>query len=223
MITIPELVEQILIESPFLEEGLAKGIINLSALAREIKPEIERRLLKEVKEGAIIMALKRLSEKTKRKDMQVYNIIKNIRDITVRSHLMEFTFLRSESLLEKQGKLIDEISNSNRKDIFFTFTQGIFEVTMIVSSIIEKDVERIFKGEKLLSKFTNLSSITIRLPDEAIFSLGVFYSILKILSWANINIIEVVSTYTEFTIVIDESQVDRAFSILKKLSYGFKV
>ena len=53
MITIPEIVEKIVRNSTFLEEGLNKKIINLSALSRIIKPEIEKELYKKVKNGAI--------------------------------------------------------------------------------------------------------------------------------------------------------------------------
>jgi len=75
-------------------------------------------------------------------------------------------------------------------------------------------VKEIFKEEKLLSKFTNLSSITIKLPQEAVYTPGIHYSILKWLAWENINVVEEVSTFTEFTIVLEETQVDRAFSLL---------
>jgi len=45
----------------------------------------------------------------------------------------------------------------------------------------------------------------------------VHYSILKQLAWSNINVIEVVSTYTEFTVIIDNARIDTAFSVLKNL------
>ncbi len=71
MITIPETVEEIVKRSLFLEEALSQGIVNLSALARQIKPDVERGVMKEVQEGAIIMALKRLSHKIERKMLKL--------------------------------------------------------------------------------------------------------------------------------------------------------
>jgi hypothetical protein len=44
----------------------------------------------------------------------------------------------------------------------------------------------------------------------------IFYTILKQLAWESINVIEVVSTYTEFTIILERGQVDQSFSILMK-------
>ena len=54
MITIAEIAEEIIRKSPFLEEALADGLINVSSLARMIKPDIEKKLQKPIKEGAII-------------------------------------------------------------------------------------------------------------------------------------------------------------------------
>ena len=44
---------------------------------------------------------------------------------------------------------------------------------------------------------------------------GVLYFILKILAWEGINITECVSTFTELTIILDNKDIDRAFSIIK--------
>jgi hypothetical protein len=62
MQSISDAIKQKVLHSPFLEAGLASGIINLSALARQIKPEIESRLVKNASDGAMIMALKRLAD-----------------------------------------------------------------------------------------------------------------------------------------------------------------
>jgi len=67
MITIPKIVEKIIKNSTFLEEGLNKKIINLSALSRIIKLDIEKELYKKVENGAITMALKRLANKLNHK------------------------------------------------------------------------------------------------------------------------------------------------------------
>lgn len=40
-------------------------------------------------------------------------------------------------------------------------------------------------------------------------------SILKILAWEGINVVEVVSTFSEFTIILEDEEVSRAFSLFK--------
>ena len=86
-----------------------------------------------------------------------------------------------------------------------------------MSSEIVAETKRIFKEETLASNINNLSSITIRLPGEVVYIPGTYYRILKMFAWENINIIEVLSTYTELTIVLENKNVDRAFTSLKNL------
>ena len=53
MSSISKATEEIINRSPFLREAMTENLINISALARKIKGEIERYVGKEVKEGAM--------------------------------------------------------------------------------------------------------------------------------------------------------------------------
>ena len=64
MKTVASVVEKYLKTKPFLLSSLSEGIINLTSLARIIMPEIELHLGKDIKQGAVVMALKRISEDT---------------------------------------------------------------------------------------------------------------------------------------------------------------
>lgn len=215
MITVSEVVEDIVRRSPFLEEALSLGIINLSSLARQIKPEIEKELMKKVREGAIIMGLKRLSVKIKKIHKKQRNFFPSPPDLMVRSNLVEITIPNSGILLSKQKRLLEEIKFI--QNYFITFTQGIYETTIIVSKNLEDKLLKIFEGEKIVSKFENLSSITIQLPEGSALVPGIYSFILKALAWEGINLIEVVSTFNEFTIILENKNTDRAFSILKRI------
>ncbi|WP_244895680.1 hypothetical protein [Nonlabens tegetincola] len=59
MKTVSECVEEILLTQPFLEEALARRIINFSALAEELREPISDMLRKPIKTGAVMMALRR--------------------------------------------------------------------------------------------------------------------------------------------------------------------
>lgn len=214
MITIPEAAETIINRSRYLSESMSKGIINISALARYIKPELEEMLKKKASYAAIVMALNRLS--TQIKPHYVYNrIFKTKPDMIVRSNLAEITVSRSESLIDKYPTLL-KLSNPNSK-YFFTITEGVFDTTIIASQDLVIKIKKVLENEEIASEFTNLSSITIKLPTEAISTPGIFYFFLKSLAWEGINIIEIVSAYLEFTIVLPEKETNRAFSILQSL------
>lgn len=212
MISVSDALNEIITSYPLIEEGLSRGIINYSAFAREVKPRIEKQLYKPVSEGAIIMALKRISEGLIKERSNQVDI--NLTDLTVRSNLTEFTFTNSGSLADKQRKLFNQMED--KKDVLCAVSQGIRETTFITSADASLAVEKIFSNETRIAKIVHLSSITIHLPEETVEIPGIYYQILKMLAWEKINIVEVISTYTELTIVLDNKDVDRAFSVLNR-------
>lgn len=213
MITVPEAAERIINRSRYLSEAMSKDIINLSSLARYIKPEIEDMLVKNISQSSIIMALKRL--KTKFKPPKYKNIFKTPPEMILRSNLSEINIANSESLNQKYEEIL-KLNNENRK-YFLTITKGLSETTIIASNTVYNAVKKILQEEKVISQLTNLSSITIQLPKQAIKTPGVLYFFLKSLAWEGINIIEVVSSQLEFILILDSSEANRAFSILQSL------
>ena len=201
---------------PYLSSALSDGIINLTSLARNIQDDIEERTKKPVKPGAIVMALKRISDtadfvQTK----QIIKVLKNLGDITVRSSLVDYSFLISDSLLVAQSNLLNEIEQ--KKEVFYTSSRGVSESNIIVSQNIAPLVDELFKDESCFSKTENLSSITMKLPSENVTIPGIYYFIFQRLSWEGVNINEVISTSNEFTILMHEDQVNTAFKVIKNL------
>ena len=216
MKTISSVVESVIHRKPFLQSALAEGIINLTSLSRQIKPEIESYLGKEVREGAIVMALKRLSENLEfRASHKIVKVLKNIGEITVRSSLVDFTFLTSESILEKQAELMREIHRN--PDVFYTSSRGVNEINIVASDRLEGFIEDLFSGERMTQKVTNLASVTVKLPHENVTVPGIYYFIFQRLAWEGIVLHEVISTTNEFTIIVDDPEADKAFTVIKAL------
>lgn len=212
MISISQAVEDIVKGNPFLGDALAKGIINHSSLARIIKPQIEETLFKDVQEGSIVVALNRLSKRYEGVEAE-QNKLEGLGDLIVRSNLVDYTFLHSPTLGDARNKLLEKVTD--KKDVFITISHGINQVTIIASQTLENDIKEIFKNETSVCSLENLSSLTIKIPIEATKIPGVLYSILKILAWEGINLIEFISTFTELTLVMESKDIDRAFSLVK--------
>lgn len=216
MSSITRVTEDIINRSPFLREAMTENLINISALARKILPEVEKTTGKDVKEGAVVMAIKRMSPGVyHRLDLKINKVIGGIGDFLVRSDLVDFTYENSETLRNAQGNLVKTVQENHES--FFTLCKGISETTYIVNSRFSHDVRSIFNGERLKSNRTNLSSITVKLPETNIETYGVYYYILKHLAWEGINIEQVVSTSNEFTAIVNSDNIDDAFKILMQL------
>ena len=214
MITVPEATKKVIERSRYLSEAMSKGLLNYSALARYIKPELEEMLFKDVSESSIIMALKRLEPYFQPK-FKAIEVFKNTPEMIVRSNLEELTLVNNEELTKNLSKVCDIYASKPK--YFFTVTEGISETTIIASNGLFNDIKKLFIKETILSEYRNLSSITIRMPKEVMETPGIFYFFLKSLAWEGINIMEVVSTNLEFTLILEDTEVNRAFAILKSL------
>ncbi len=216
MISISQAVENIIKVKPFLSEGLKDGLINISALARMIQPEVDQFIQKKAKTGAIVMALNRLSLSD---DLSISKQIENscsmLGDIIVRSDLSDYTFRNSNTLAKCHLKVFESITNL--PDIFYTMVRGVHESNLVISSLYSQLVEEHFKKEELYNKTNNLSAITIKLHENNTQVPGFYYFILKSVAWEGINIFEVISTTNEFTILVNDNDIDRAFSQLKRI------
>jgi len=203
MITIREIVKRLIRETP------------ISSLSRKFKPQIEKELHREVQTGAIVMAIKRYDFPYNYKiKFGVKHFINQIGDLIVQSGLMHYTFENSKTLAQHHQELINKITGDQT---YYTISRGIFETTVVVSNSLTKIAEKIYAGEKLIFQKQNLSSITLRLPQKRDETIGFFYYILKNITMGNINIEELVSTTNEFTILVHDNDIDRAFSILMGL------
>ncbi|CAA0162902.1 hypothetical protein [Tenacibaculum maritimum] len=213
MKTIQEAVEITIRKTPFIEEALHEKLINVSSLARVILPEVSLLLKKEVKIGAVMMAINRLSPVNElRIRKNIKKLALDLGDVIVRSDLCDFTFKNTTSLLKEIAKILSKSADSN--DYFLTVSQGIFETNIVTSKNLQPYVQEIFKKEVLINSVVNLASITIKLPKENLEQSGIYYFILKQLAWANIPVQEVISTTNEMTIVVKDKDVNETFSIL---------
>lgn len=216
MKTISSVVEQYIKKKPFLQSALAQGIINLTSLSRIVKSEIEDELGKDIRNGAIVMALKRLSDDLEfRATHKIIKVLKNIGEITVRSSLTDYTFLASDTILPQQAKLLEAVNRN--QDVFYTSSRGVNEINIVISNVMDETVEGLFKAEKCTQKAEELSSITVKLPAENVSVPGIYYFIFQRLAWEGIVLYEVISTTNEFTILVDDNQVDIAFKTIKDL------
>ena len=178
--------------------------------------ELESEFGKEVKQGAIVMALKRLSvDLDFRLNHKIVKVLKNLGEITVRSSLTDYAFAVSDTILNNQADLISEINGFS--DIFYTSSRGVSETNIIVSESVSHLVDKHFAEQKLIQRLDNLASITVKLPKENVVIPGIYYFIFQRLAWEGIIINEVISTSNEFTILVSEEVVDVAFRVIKDL------
>jgi hypothetical protein len=195
MITVPEAAEKIVKRSRYLNEALSKDIINISSLARYIKPEIEEMLIKKVSLSSIIMALKRIDRKNL-PDTPYDQIFSNPPEITVKPNL---------ALL---------LSDERQKA----------QVSFVYSTLTEEDSILLGKKEDLTKLKTDksqliypVSAISIPVPSEAKGISGIYYFFIKSFAWERINILNFFTSANEICLVVGEENLQRSLEIVRGL------
>jgi hypothetical protein len=101
MLSLRDAVKEHLRTRPFLEEALNEGLINISALSRMLKDDIEESTGEPVNEGAIIMAIKRMEISVDLKvKHKLSSYLKTLGDTVVRSGL-SYNFKKPSQFLSR--------------------------------------------------------------------------------------------------------------------------
>jgi len=214
MVTATHIVRKLIGERPFLEEALAKGLVNYSAVAEDLKVEIEKELGKKVTSAAVMMALRREAERLSQSFIPKSLTHIQESDITLQSGLMEWTIARSSTV---QSSIQELHKLAGGAEAVMSVVTGVHETTLISNRKNKPHIKRAFTRERTISTLDNLAALTVRIPTSAVDTVGVFYTLTKALNWENINIVEIVSTYTELTLIVREDDAARAFTVLRKL------
>ena len=83
---------------------------------------------------------------------------------------------------------------------------------------MRKKILAVFKPQKPKALITDLVSITVRFDDVYIWIPNVTYALVRQFALSRINIVEIISTYTELTFMVRQNDLERAFAILQKMA-----
>lgn len=212
MYKISDIVADVIGQSFEASAMLQKGCLNLSAYAKEIHAEVEQRAQKPVQTGSIVIALSRLTKKTSAQ----FDLMPSptALEVSARSGLMEIVFERTQKNLDLFHVLQNQAAPSSSD--FFMTTQGIAEITLIASEDRYDHIMSVFKDIDPKFVLRNLSGLTLRTTDKDIFVPNVFFSILYPFAMRRFNIVELVSTFTEITMIVEDKDLQDGFDILKR-------
>ncbi len=204
-------VKVLLGNKPFLLDALAKGIISLGNLAEDMKPEIELRLEKEVKESAIVMALRRYSEEIQNHIVPADSLSG---EIIMKTNICDFNVQKTPALMSKLKLLYDMVS-IERGD-FLNITIGSNEISISVSEKYYSGIEAFLSDEVVLNKQKGLVSLTLVFSGDFLHTPGIVFQVIHRFAWENINLYEIVSTMTELTVVIKKNDSIKGYEVLQK-------
>ncbi|MCD8507757.1 hypothetical protein LRY65_00305 [Candidatus Woesebacteria bacterium] len=191
--------------------ALQRGVLNMSAYAEQIHAHIERTTMKPVKKGTIVAALARLAPELA--ELPTLRPEVYLDDIVTRTPLCDVTFPKTPETQQKLGVLYSELHL--HESAFFTVTQSLSEITVIAPQSAMLEMLRRFSIPPK-AVFTNTVGITVRFSEKYLEIPNVLYTLQSALAVRHINFVEIVSTYTEFSFILDHADAERALEVLRR-------
>lgn len=213
MASIALIAEKKLKEEPFLLEALSRKLINYGSLAEEMQEGIEKELGKKVKKTALIMALRRISEKNFEKAKKKEFRLKT--ELNIKTSLSDLTFIKSNYLVKELPSIYKMIDFD--KGDFLNIIHGSYEVNIITNEKYIEKIKKKFEAEKLENSEMDLIAVSMKFGKEFFYTPGVISPILSELAWHNINVYEAISTMTELTVLVKKKDFIRAYEILEEM------
>jgi aspartokinase len=213
MVTISHLVEKIVNERPLLFQALEQDIVSFGNLAAQLEKEIAEELKKEVKRSAIVMALRRYSEKLLTKD-QIPKFDFHS-EINMKTNLCDIAIQKTHSLFSKLQK-IQKIANFAKGETLNTI-HGNYEVSIITNMKHLSQIKKELKEEKIIKIEKNLVALSLNFSKKFLYTPGVLSTIVRKLTWEDINIYELISTFTELTFIISKKDATKGYDALQRL------
>ncbi|MBI4360854.1 ACT domain-containing protein [Candidatus Micrarchaeota archaeon] len=191
----------------YIEIPLEMGLINHSALARKIKPALEKKLGQNLNAEAVTMAIHRhVRPKPRQAAGPLYAVIRNSKvELEPDAALIHFAF--------KHG--LEERLNQAKANIAFEGGKARLidrsnEITVVTQTRFTNEVIKAAQ-QKPLAIQEKLSLITIDYGAKGSGTPGVLNHFTNILGQAGINIWIVITSYTKTSFLINESDALTAY------------
>lgn len=211
MITVTDAVDEVLSEDGLIIEALQRGVLNISAYAESIHSKVESRTKKPVRRGTIIVALSRIADKIS--NYPAISPFIAIDSFSITSTLCGISYDKSDTVISD----ISQINHSyiDNANAFFAMTMGVSELTIICSNTLKRRItQSISQQPKALLE--NLVAVSVRFSADYMNIPNTIYSLVGIFAVKQINILEIVSTYTEVTFIIPTNDMENAIQALQK-------
>jgi hypothetical protein len=191
-------------------ELISHNLLNLSEYARILKPKIEAQTMMQVSTGSIVTSLSRI-----KKSLQTDTVIERfyIDDIQIKYPISDIVFLPDNQVFDKVSRLHGECESLTNN--FLNVCIGSSEVNIFVNSKYKDVVLKYFSTQKMVFEMSNLCAITIKFDPKYIHIPGITHKVLRELAFRNINLVEVMSTYTEITLFIDQKYSQDVLELLQ--------
>ena len=208
-VSVPEVVREIITRNRSIYDCMKMDLINYTALAVKIQPEVEKVLGSSVNLNTIVVAIKRYADSFETKDeVKVESILKNAR-LALTDGIMDIKFSIKDSEMDPM-LILDKFSKITNNYEFFRLSDSF---RFLIEDI--DDIRQIFENIPNRDDFfsTGLAKIKISIPSNQNQS-DVVSFVAEVLHANGIELVNAFFSQDSITIILRGSDASRAYEIL---------
>ncbi len=208
--SIPELAREIITRNRSIYDCMKMDLINYTALAVKIQPEIEKILGNSVNLNTVVVAIKRYADSFEiKEDLKEESILKNAR-LALTDGIMDVKFSIKDSNQMDPMAVLDKFSKITNNYEFFRFSDSF----RFLAEDLE-DIRQIFNNipERKDMFSTGLAKIRISIPNSQNQTDAVSY-VAEVLHANGVELVNAFFSQDNITIILNERDSSRAYDIL---------
>lgn len=208
--SVPEVVREIITRNRSIYDCMKMDLINYTALAVKIQPEIERILGNSVNLNTVVVAIKRYSDSFEiKEEVKEESVLKNAR-LALTDGIMDIKFSIKDSneidpmaILDKFSKITNNFEFFRVSDSFRFLAEDMEDIRQIFKNVSNRD--------DMFS--TGLAKIRISIPTSQNQSDVVSY-VAEVLHANGIELVNAFFSQDSIVIILNEKNSSRAYDIL---------
>lgn len=187
---------------------LHDGHLNLTSYAKARSEHLRAATGKELSVNTIVVALARYRDELLASP-RVAPVELSGSDIAVRSNLAEVVFEKDSATKDFLSGLLEKSKSSGNE--FFNLTLGQGEISVITNerTLTQALAETPEMKPKLVTQ--DIAAITVNFSPECLAVPGVIDHLVHALAKRSVNLVEIVSTFTELSVVVRTEDLETAF------------
>jgi hypothetical protein len=199
---------------PVIRDALAMGIVNLSALTRQIMQEtgIE-------KEEAVLISCRRYAAPEQATFEAGIRHTLAEAALEVRTHAALLTVRPSWDVYHKLERIMEHLQGEDHP---LNVIKGSDSLTIITDDRVLAELKEILGVEQVIKSRTGLVELNLKVPAESEGVPGIVAFLSTSLAARGINLLESISVYKDNMFLIHEDDLFKAFNVLNRLTRAAK-
>lgn len=213
-LTISEAVENHLRENLLLQESIALGFCNISAVASFLKPDIIRSVGTPVSITTLGMAIRRCCKKLALQPRKQQNFPTHI-DISARTNMYEVAVANNDKTRSTVDKLRVDLQIA--KGDLLTVAEGLYEIVVFTNEKYKPKVKKVLRNTTVTSEMSGLGLVTVNWPASTKGIPGIYFRITRALAIRNISIQSFHTIGSEMMILFSGEQFGAGYHVIHQL------